>query len=468
MQVDPYKGRLVDARYELLERIGEGAMGAVYRAHQRVVDRAVAVKLLHRDFAENEDFRARFEREAKALGKLDHPGCVRVYDFGWFDDAAAPYLVSEFVEGAPMYEQYGPDLSHADRIRFARDIASAMGHAHGHGIVHRDLKPENVLVSSSGQIKVVDFGLARMPKEEEVRLTRAGDAHGTPAYMSPEQCRGDEVVTPAADVYALGCMLFEMFEDRLPYFGPTASGVLIKHVTEPIPPQRNKSTPPRLRGLIVRMMQKDATVRPSMDEVATELQEVLAELEQNEVTATVPPDNAARPVDTIPDAPAAEAPAPAARTADQHDLFTTLVEPGRPLTRLVALASVAAFLALVTVIALIVIAQSEAPAESPTAPPPEPAPAVEIVQKEVGRVPQQPLVEAEPTEAAEPATDEVVVPVPDDVPTEAKPATKAHARAKSEEPREAEPAAPAPGADPEPEESPKSQKSRRDSVKLVY
>ncbi len=272
------EGSVVDGRYELLSVLGEGAMGVVYRARQRVVDRPVAVKMLHKEFAEDAGFRLRFEREAQALGRLDHPGCVRVYDFGWFDEANAPYLVSELVEGTTLHEarEGWGDL---DLLRISRDIATAMDHAHQQGIRHRDLKPENVLVSAdTRQIKIIDFGLSRMPQEEEIRLTQVGDAHGTPAYMSPEQCRADEEVTPAVDVYALGCMIYEMFEDDLPYWAAKASTVLIMHVTQPIPPFRG-TAPQAVRDLVVRMMQKQAQDRPTMAEVVTALDALIIDLE---------------------------------------------------------------------------------------------------------------------------------------------------------------------------------------------
>jgi serine/threonine-protein kinase len=274
MTNDTLEGRVIDGRYELLERIGEGAMGAVYRAHQDIVDREVAVKLLHSEAADDPDYRARFEREAKALGKLDHDGCVRVHDFGWWDEIDAPFLVAEFVHGEPMHRRIG-GLAVDQVVAFGLAIADAMQHAHEQGIIHRDLKPENVIVCSPEEtdelkLKVVDFGLARMPADEEVRLTRAGDAYGTPAYMSPEQCRADDDIGPPADVYGLGCMLWEMLHDRLPYEGTSASAVLIKHVTNPVPAVEH-DVPESLADLVVRMMDKSPAARPAMAEVASTL-----------------------------------------------------------------------------------------------------------------------------------------------------------------------------------------------------
>ena len=460
MHIDTFKGRLVDGRYELIEAIGEGAMGTVYRAHQRVVDRAVAVKLLHRDYATHDDFRARFEREAKALGKLDHPGCVRVYDFGWFDDADAPYLVSEFVDGSPLFELYG-DLSHPERMRLARDIAQAMQHAHDHGIVHRDLKPENVLVSSSGQVKVVDFGLARMPKEEEIRLTQAGDAHGTPAYMSPEQCRGDDVVTPASDVYALGCMLFEMFEDRLPYFGSNASAVLIKHVTDPMPPQRNQATPPRVRELIVCMMHKDVVACPPMAHVASELDLALTAVDQE--PAAEPTTEADLPPE--PSTPVVLEPASARANGE---LLTTNFEP--PATRSPWLPWVAAgtgLLALGFAVGLIVLAtryEEPPPADPPVTPTIEP---VEVVRHEVPPSPTPAVIEAEPTpepEAEPPETEEKVV-----AEVAAQPPAPAPVEVKKPSPSTTRETDRSTAVTPDPlEDEPPKAPEKRDSVKLRY
>lgn len=270
MTIDDRVGRIIDGRYELLERIGEGAMGAVYRAHQQVVDREVAVKLLHGEVAADSDYRTRFEREAKALGKLDHPGCVRVHDFGWWKELEAPFLVAEFVHGDPMHQRIG-GLSVERTVQYGLAIAEAMQHAHDQGIIHRDLKPENVIVRSPPdadalELKVVDFGLARMPADEEVRLTQAGDAYGTPAYMSPEQCQADEGVGPAADVYALGCMLWEMLHDRLPFQANKASAMMIKHVTSPVP-EVTRDVPAALADIVRRMMAKSPDARPTMADV---------------------------------------------------------------------------------------------------------------------------------------------------------------------------------------------------------
>ncbi len=307
MDLDILEGRVVDGRYRLKNLLGEGAMGAVYRAEQLVVDRTVAVKFMHPKLAEESDIRSRFEREAKALGQLDHPGCVRVYDFGWAEDLGSPYLVSEFVDGVDLLDRYaGADVR--DFLRWGAEIAEAMAHAHGHGILHRDLKPENVLVSRDGEVKVVDFGLARIKREDEIRLTQEGQAHGTPAYMSPEQCQGGDVTT-AVDVYALGCMLFEMFEDRLPFFGSTASAVLIKHVTEPVPHMSSGRASNVVEALIARMMQKAPEHRPTMQEVSEALRAELALLDAPGSASEPPPGPTTRDDASEPDAPKETTPA---------------------------------------------------------------------------------------------------------------------------------------------------------------
>lgn len=268
-------GELVDDRYILQECVGRGATGDVYRAHQRVVEREVAVKLLRPGPASDENYRARFAREARALGRLDHPGCVRVYDSGWHADTNQPYLVTEYVKGRPL----SADLHNLDFgtcMEIAAEVADALAHSHSRHIAHRDLKPDNILLTAEGgrRSKIVDFGLARVFDGHGVLITREGDAFGTPAYMSPEQCVGEDVVGVAADVYALGCILFEYVEGHLPFQAPTASKLMIKHVTRPTPRLTRVDLPAELPELIYAMLAKDPDARPTMPEVARVLTEV--------------------------------------------------------------------------------------------------------------------------------------------------------------------------------------------------
>lgn len=277
MSLHEHVGRVVDERYILNQRVGSGATGVVFRATQKVVDREVAVKLLNRNATDDPNYRSRFEREAKVLGRLDHEGFVRVFDFGWYAELNQPYLVTEFVQGLPLSD-VTDELSPRQFLEVVAKVCSALQHAHEKGIAHRDLKPGNILIPydhNTDGTKVVDFGLAAILDNESIRVTQKGDAFGTPAYMSPEQCVGDEEIGPATDVYSLGCWMFEYFEGELPYAGSTASRVMIKHVTRPVPKLSDTTLPAPLVEIVAQMMEKSADDRPTMGEVGERVAELL-------------------------------------------------------------------------------------------------------------------------------------------------------------------------------------------------
>ena len=207
--------------YRIVDKIGEGGMGVVYRAHDERLDRDVAIKVLHSSVAQDAGRLARFEREAKAVAKLDHPNILAIHDFGTEEDVT--YAVTELLDGQNLRESIpASGMSWQKTVEMGAAIADGLAAAHGKGIVHRDLKPENVFVTSDGRIKVLDFGLAQMkePLDEEAETatltpagTVAGTVMGTLGYMSPEQLRGEQA-DARSDIFALGCVLYEMLAGR--------------------------------------------------------------------------------------------------------------------------------------------------------------------------------------------------------------------------------------------------------------
>ena len=197
--------------YEVLALLGCGGMGAVYQARQLALDRVVAIKLLPLEVSVDRDFADRFVREARTMGKLNHPNIIAVYDFGKTSEGHL-YFAMEFVEGSNLHETiHGPGLDPAQALTILVEVCDALAYAHGKGVVHRDIKPANVMVNTEGHVKVADFGLARLtdPAAEQVGKTLTGTVMGTPAYMAPEQTRGMNV-DHRADIYSLGVMLYEM------------------------------------------------------------------------------------------------------------------------------------------------------------------------------------------------------------------------------------------------------------------
>ena len=209
-------------RYEILERMGEGATSVVYRARDRELNRAVAVKVLRPTAALSELARQRFQREAKAAAGLSHPHVVTLYDAG--EAGGQFYLVMELVEGRPLNEALREGtLDRKASLRILEKVARGVAAAHDKGVIHRDLKPSNILIPPSGEPKVADFGLAHVV-DSTAELTRTGSSLGTPLYMSPEQVEGrSKEITPRTDVYSLGAILYEVLTGRPPHGGETRS-----------------------------------------------------------------------------------------------------------------------------------------------------------------------------------------------------------------------------------------------------
>ena len=279
---------LIAGRYELEQQVGSGGMSKVYRAHDRLLERTVALKILHEHYSQDEEYVERFRREARAVAQLAHPNVVTVIDRG--EHESRQYIVFEYVDGEnlkQLVEREGP-LPVRQIIELGLQVAHALASAHARGVVHRDVKPQNVLLSEEGVPKVTDFGIARTSDVESVTLT--GTVMGTSEYISPEQARG-EPVDYRSDVYSLGAILFELCTGDVPYPGENPVSVAMRHLHEPVPSARarRREVPARLDAAIRRAMAKDPAERfGSMDELIAELEACLRGLGGGEETIVLP------------------------------------------------------------------------------------------------------------------------------------------------------------------------------------
>jgi len=276
----PQSGDLIADRYELEELVGTGGMSTVFRAHDRQLERRVAIKILHEHYAGDPEYLERFRREARAVAQLSHPNIVTVIDRG--DDEGRQYIVFEHVEGENLKElvQREGSLPVRQALELALAVADGLAFAHDHGLVHRDVKPQNVLLSNEGEVKVTDFGIARsLHVEHGVTLT--GTVLGTGEYLAPEQA-GGKPVSPATDVYSLGVVLWELLAGDVPFVGENFVAVALRHVNEPPPSLRDRrpDVSPRLEAAVDRALAKDPARRfSSMAAFAKELRACLAEAE---------------------------------------------------------------------------------------------------------------------------------------------------------------------------------------------
>ncbi len=224
-------------RYHIVEQLGEGGMASVFKGYDTSLERFVAVKVIRTDKGQDTAFLQRFQREAKALARLEHPYILKVLDYGEQD--GMPYLVMPFIPGGTLKEQMGRPIAAARAAGLLAPIARALEYAHAQNIIHRDIKPANILIGPSGAPLLSDFGIAKMLDQEEnaTQLTGTGVGIGTPDYMAPEQWMGK--ADPRTDVYSLGVVFFEMLTGRKPYTADTPAAVLLKHVQDPLPPPRS-------------------------------------------------------------------------------------------------------------------------------------------------------------------------------------------------------------------------------------
>ena len=262
--------------YEVIGKIGQGGMGVVYEGHHLLLPRRVAIKFLLTNASHDEEQIRRFLGEAVASAQIGHKGVVDIYDYGYNEDKTA-YLIMEFVEGQSLQAimRHNGQLPVPMAIRVVRDIAEVLAAAHQCGIVHRDLKPDNMILSrdefGKDYVKILDFGVAKFVNDQGLSgQTVAGSILGTPWYMPPEQCQGLREVDFRSDIYALGCVFYQMLCGKVPFAG-SLRDVLTSHIhSQAIPPsQLNPSIPQAIEKLIARMMAKEPADRPhSMDEVA--------------------------------------------------------------------------------------------------------------------------------------------------------------------------------------------------------
>lgn len=272
-------GDVIADRYELLELVGTGGMSKVYKAHDRLLERNVALKVLHPHYGEDQEYVERFRREARAVAQLSHPNIVTVIDRG--EDGGHQFIVFEYVDGENLKElvqRTGP-LPVRRAVELAATIADALAFAHEHGLVHRDVKPQNVLLNGEGEAKVTDFGIARS-LDVEHGVTQTGTVLGTSNYLSPEQASG-KTVSAATDVYSLGIVLYELLTGEVPFPGETFVAVAMKHINEPPPDllQQRPDVSIRLAAAVDRALAKDPEDRfRSMDQFGWELRQTLADL----------------------------------------------------------------------------------------------------------------------------------------------------------------------------------------------
>ena len=271
-------------------------MGEVFRAHDAVLDREVAIKVLHRQLAGDRGFVERFRREARAAASLSHPNIVGVHDWGAVDGIY--YMVMEFVRGQSARDVLNAEgvLAPAQAADVLIQTLSALGHAHRQGIVHRDIKPENIMLTREGAVKVADFGLARA--YADAQITEAGTVTGTVQYLSPEQLQG-EPADPRTDLYALGIVAYELLTGRLPFVGETPMAIAYKHIHERVsaPSSRNPAVPKSLDGWVASMTERQRELRPeSAAEARRDLEGEARALPKAPALGTLVPDVAAPPI----------------------------------------------------------------------------------------------------------------------------------------------------------------------------
>ena len=309
---DPWLGKVVDSRYRVIDVLGRGGMGVVYKIEHQRMGKIAAMKVLHRDLAGDKEVISRFRREAEAVSRLTHPNTVQVFDFGTAQGAL--YLVMEYVRGLDIGSLIDRDgaMSFQRAAPLFGQVCAALAEAHELGVVHRDLKPENILVTrtSSGQdyVKVLDFGLAKLAEREELsEVTGRGQIVGTPYYMSPEQIRGEEEVDGRSDIYSLGSLMYKVLTGDPAFTATSPVGVLTKHLTEAVTPPSRRAPgrlPEGVDEIVLKAMQKRPAERyASVGEMLADIDTLYEEVHehsssgrravrQSEALREQPPDDA--------------------------------------------------------------------------------------------------------------------------------------------------------------------------------
>jgi serine/threonine-protein kinase len=282
-------GQELGGRYELLARIGGGGMAVVYKAHDQLLNRYVAIKVLRQQFVHDEDFIRRFRREAQSAASLSHPNVVSIYDVG--QEADTHYIVMEYVEGRNLNEiiKERAPLQVEEAVNIASQICDALDHAHQNGIIHRDIKPHNILIGRNGRVKVTDFGIARAVTSSDI--TQTGSVIGSVHYFSPEQARGASQ-GEKSDLYSLGIVLYQMLTNRLPFLGESPISVALKHLQEQVvdPRSVNPYIPQSVENIILKALRKNPNERyQSARQMLNDLERALLPDRLNEPKITFAP-----------------------------------------------------------------------------------------------------------------------------------------------------------------------------------
>lgn len=291
LRKDPLIGQCVAEKYFIHQKIGTGGMGAVYKAKQKGMDRWIALKVMLKEYAYNEKILKRFELEAYAASRLNHPNTIRIYDFGKTKDDTL-YIAMEYLDGVSLARIIkNEDLLAVERtLKIGGSVCKSLMEAHDKGVIHRDLKPDNIFLCEVGGekdfVKVLDFGLAKLREADKSfgTLTQAGTIFGTPKYMAPEQCKSVATVDHRADIYSLGVVLYECLAGSPPFEAENPLGILIKHVQEMPPPFKIKrpdlDIPQRVEEIVMKSLKKDPSQRfQSAGEMLAEIERVKASLE---------------------------------------------------------------------------------------------------------------------------------------------------------------------------------------------
>jgi eukaryotic-like serine/threonine-protein kinase len=274
--------RLLGGRYELDGIVGRGGMAEVFRGRDIRLDRVVGIKTLRDDLARDQTFQARFRREAQSAASLNHPSIVAVYDTGedMVGNLPVPYIVMEFVDGRTLRDLLKDNrrLLPERALEITDGVLRALDYSHRNGIVHRDIKPGNVMLTRSGEVKVMDFGIARAVADSQLTMTQTAQVIGTAQYLSPEQARGERV-DARSDLYSTGCLLYELLTGRPPFTGDSPVAIAYQHVKEdPVPPsQIDPEVPPWADAIVLKAMQKDPADRyQSAGEMRNDIQRALS------------------------------------------------------------------------------------------------------------------------------------------------------------------------------------------------
>jgi eukaryotic-like serine/threonine-protein kinase len=280
-------GEKIAERYEVEELVGHGGMSSVYKAQDTLLERHVALKILHEQYSADDDFVERFKREARSVAQLQHPNIVTVIDRG--EEDGCQYIVFEYIDGENLKERVVREgrLDVREALEIAVEVAHGLAFAHEQGLIHRDVKPQNILLNGDGRAKVTDFGIARSLDVDG--MTQTGTVLGTSNYIAPEQASGQRV-DAHSDVYALGAVLYELLAGEVPFAGESFVAVAMKHMHEPAPNLLDVrgDVPLRVAAAVDRALEKDPEQRfPTMDAFAAELEACLAELDEPDDDATI-------------------------------------------------------------------------------------------------------------------------------------------------------------------------------------